>query len=289
MCILVQCRVRVTEGAVGGAHAGSAVAPRTQNWTWATPERRIERRVLVDLDDTSGHEVSHRSVLHDASWGVITADRPRGGRPHRLASTVLTRAVWSLGLSGGTTYAELRGDGTDRPPGQGAALATARLSVLDEEECGALLSTRGVGRLAFTSRNGPFVLPVNHDVTEGELVFRTAPGSAAAAAAGHEADRVDDAMSQGWSVLVVGRCRAFAVPEAAHRLDAAAHTAPRAGGAPPPRGRAQTRGRRPPSRGGAWAGGRRDLWVRVRPREVSGRVIRPMLAEEPPLRDPSAP
>ncbi|MET8455623.1 pyridoxamine 5'-phosphate oxidase family protein [Streptomyces parvulus] len=152
----------------------------------------------------------------------------------------------------GTTYAELQGGGTDRPPGQGVALATPRLSDLDEEECRALLSTHGVGRLAFTSEHGPCVLPVNYDVTEGDLVFRTAPGSAAAAAADHEVafevDHVDDATSQGWSVLVVGRCRAVTDPEAARRLDRAAHTAP-------------------------WAGGARTSWFAVPTERLTGRRI----------------
>ncbi|MEW2446891.1 pyridoxamine 5'-phosphate oxidase family protein [Streptomyces parvulus] len=152
----------------------------------------------------------------------------------------------------GTTYAELKGGGADRPPGQGEALATPRLTDLDEEECRVLLSTHGVGRLAFTSEDGPLVFPVNYEVTEGELVFRTAPGSAAAAAADHEVafevDRVDDAMSQGWSVLAVGRCRAVTDPETARRLDEAAHTAP-------------------------WAGGARTSWLAVSTERLTGRRI----------------
>lgn len=147
-----------------------------------------------------------------------------------------------------------RGGGTDRPPGQGVALATPRLSDLDGDECRALLSTHGVGRLAFTSEHGPCVLPVNYDydAAEGEVVFRTAPGSAAAAAADHEVafevDHVDDAMSQGWSVLVVGRCRAVTDPEEARRLDEAAHTVP-------------------------WAGGARTFWFAVSTERLTGRRI----------------
>lgn len=98
------------------------------------------------------------------------------------------------------------------------------------------------------------MLPVNYDVTEGDLVFRTAAGSAAAAAAGHEVafevDHVDDATSQGWSVLVVGRCRAVTDPEEARRLDAAAHTVP-------------------------WAGGARTSWFAVRTDRLTGRRITP--------------
>ncbi|GGX76966.1 hypothetical protein GCM10010515_51230 [Streptomyces fructofermentans] len=63
-----------------------------------------------------------------------------------------------------------------------------------------------------------------------------------------EADRIDDAFSSGWSVLVRGQARIVTDPEQIRRLDAEAFSAP-------------------------WAGGRRDLWVRVEPRTVTGRRI----------------
>lgn len=151
-----------------------------------------------------------------------------------------------------TTYVELQGGGMDRPPGRGAALPDPRLSDLDEEECRGLLSTHGVGRLAFTSKHGPAVFPVNYDVTDRAVVFRTAPGSVAASAVDQqvafEVDRVDDTMSCGWSVLVVGQCRAVTDPEELRRLDEAAHTK-------------------------SWAGGRRTGWLAVDVERLTGRRI----------------
>ncbi|WP_077797028.1 pyridoxamine 5'-phosphate oxidase family protein [Streptomyces sp. JHA26] len=154
----------------------------------------------------------------------------------------------------GTTYVELQGGGADLPSGQGRALRNPVLRDLDAQECRALLSTHGVGRLALTTQNGPAVLPVNYEVTDGTIAFRTAPGSTAAAAEGNEVafevDHIDDAMSQGWSVLIVGRGRAVTDPETVRRLDAAAHTEP-------------------------WAGGGRSMWLVVDVERLTGRRIDP--------------
>ncbi|MFD7475276.1 pyridoxamine 5'-phosphate oxidase family protein [Streptomyces sp. NPDC059837] len=54
----------------------------------------------------------------------------------------------------------------------------------------------------------PAVVPVNYDVIDGAIVFRTAPGSVTASVVDEEVafevDRVDEARSMGWSVLAVG-------------------------------------------------------------------------------------
>ncbi|GJF24636.1 MULTISPECIES: pyridoxamine 5'-phosphate oxidase family protein [Streptomyces] len=154
----------------------------------------------------------------------------------------------------GTTYVELQGGGADQPSGQGLALRDPVLRDLDAQECRALLSTHGVGRLALTTRNGPVVLPVNYEVADGTIAFRTAPGSTAAEAAGNEVafevDHIDDAMSQGWSVLAVGRGRAVTDPEKLRRLDGAAHT-------------------------GSWAGVKRSMWLVVDMERLTGRRITP--------------
>ncbi|MFC9291503.1 pyridoxamine 5'-phosphate oxidase family protein, partial [Streptomyces sp. NPDC057052] len=152
----------------------------------------------------------------------------------------------------GTTLLELKGGGQERPPGQGQALYHPRLRELDEEECRALLSTHGVGRISLTTEHGPAVFPVNYEVVDGTIAFRTAPDTTLAAAVGHEvafeADHIDEAMSQGWSVLAVGPARAVTDPAAVRRLDERAHSAP-------------------------WAGGRRTLWVAVTVGRLTGRRI----------------
>ncbi|MGV9938486.1 pyridoxamine 5'-phosphate oxidase family protein [Streptomyces sp. NPDC003401] len=152
----------------------------------------------------------------------------------------------------GTTLLELQGGGRERPPGQGQALHHPRLRDLGEEECRALLSTHGVGRISLTTPHGPAVFPVNYEVADAAIVFRTAPDAAPAAAVGQqvafEADHVDEAMSQGWSVLAVGPARAVTDPAEARRLDERAHTDP-------------------------WAGGGRTLWVAVTVERLTGRRI----------------
>ena len=154
----------------------------------------------------------------------------------------------------GTTLVALQGGDQELPPGQGHALLHPRLRDLTPQECRALLSTHGVGRLALTTRDGPAVFPVNYEVADDALLFRTTPGAAPAAAVGtevaFEVDHVDEAMSQGWSVLALGRAEAVTDPDAARRLDERAHSRP-------------------------WAGGERTLWVRIRPERLTGRRIIP--------------
>jgi nitroimidazol reductase NimA-like FMN-containing flavoprotein (pyridoxamine 5'-phosphate oxidase superfamily) len=158
----------------------------------------------------------------------------------------------SLAAALGTSAAALRGAGVDLPPGQGQALAHPQLRDLSDDECRALLSTHGVGRIAVSTPDGPAVVPVNYDVIDDAIAFRTAPESVPAAAVegevAFEVDHVDEAMSQGWSVLVVGTALSVTEPEAVRRLADHAHTEP-------------------------WAGGDRRMWVSIRPERITGRRI----------------
>ncbi|MDX3855303.1 helix-turn-helix domain-containing protein [Streptomyces sp. AK02-01A] len=151
-----------------------------------------------------------------------------------------------------TTVGELTGAGTDLPSGVGRAARHPELITLSAEECRALLSTHGVGRVAVATREGPAVIPVNYVVVDGAVTYRTAPGTAAAAAAdkevAFEVDHIDDAMSKGWSVNVVGTARAVTGDAAARGLDQQAYTEP-------------------------WAGGDRPLWLSIFPARISGRRI----------------
>lgn len=154
----------------------------------------------------------------------------------------------------GTTVAALRGGGIDLPPGQGQALLHPQLRDLSPDECRARLSTHGVGRVAVSTPSGPAVIPVNYEVVDDAIAFRTTPASAPAAAVGtdvaFEVDHVDEAMSQGWSVLVIGPARVVTEPEAVRRLADRAHTKP-------------------------WAGGEREMWVSIQPTRLTGRRISP--------------
>ena len=59
------------------------------------------------------------------------------------------------------------------------------LTDLDWTECLRLLSAAAVGRIVFTERALPAIRPVNFLLDGDEIVFRTATGSAVAAATRH--------------------------------------------------------------------------------------------------------
>jgi nitroimidazol reductase NimA-like FMN-containing flavoprotein (pyridoxamine 5'-phosphate oxidase superfamily) len=85
----------------------------------------------------------------------------------------------------------------------------SRAEKLDPDECLRLLASVRWGRVGFMAAVGPQVIPVNHTVVEGAIVFRTdlytalADGTRGTVVA-FEADELDDRMRSGWSVLVVG-------------------------------------------------------------------------------------
>ena len=150
-----------------------------------------------------------------------------------------------------TTYLALSGGGVDIPPGQGKAAAHPCLAPLDPDACRRLLGDHGVGRIVFSAERGPVAMPVNYVVLDGDVVFRTDPERALAQVVGQrasfEVDQVDDALRAGWSVLVSGRVEAIEDERERARVEA--------------------RGLEP------WAGGARDLRLRVRAEEVTGRRI----------------
>ncbi|GAA1244171.1 helix-turn-helix domain-containing protein [Streptomyces aureus] len=146
----------------------------------------------------------------------------------------------------------LRGGETDLPPGIGRAARHPELIELSVEECWVRLSTHGVGRVAIDGPTGLFVAPLNYSVVDGMIAYRTAPDATPATAVGthvaFEVDQIDEALSQGWSVLVQGHARAVSDAATVRRLNALAYSEP-------------------------WAGGERDMWVRIDPDSISGRRI----------------
>lgn len=130
-----------------------------------------------------------------------------------------------------TTVVALNGGEADLPPGRlGRASSHARLVELSPEECWSRLDGHGVGRIAVTAPGREAILPVNYSVVDGSVVFRTAPGSGPAEVTGtevvFEVDHVDEALSQGWSVLVRGPARRVEDPEAVRHLARRAYSGP---------------------------------------------------------------
>ena len=131
---------------------------------------------------------------------------------------------------------------------------------LDEAESLRLISAGGIGRIAYHSRFGPAVLPVNYKWHDGAVVFRTARHSAldedlqTGISGGDyevafEIDDIDVVERQGWSVLIQGP---------AHHVESEAEreSAAKAGVEP-------------------WPAGERELFLRIVPKRVTGRRIKP--------------
>ncbi|MQA78821.1 MAG: pyridoxamine 5'-phosphate oxidase family protein [Streptosporangiales bacterium] len=98
------------------------------------------------------------------------------------------------------------------------------LLCLEPAECLRLLDTVRIGRIVYTDRALPAVLPVTFVVRGGDLMIRTGPERRLAAATdtvvAFEADEFDDAGRRGWSVTAVGR--AIAVTDPAERAEISA-------------------------------------------------------------------
>ncbi|MBM9617791.1 helix-turn-helix domain-containing protein [Streptomyces zhihengii] len=151
-----------------------------------------------------------------------------------------------------TTVTALTGGDAELTGGVGRAGYHPRLVELETDECWTLLGTHGVGRVAVTAPDGPAILPVNYVVADREVAFRTSsgalPGRAAGGETAFEVDHIDEAFSQGWSVLVVGTARTVTDEAGVSRLDGLAYSEP-------------------------WAGGERDLWIALSAERVTGRRI----------------
>jgi nitroimidazol reductase NimA-like FMN-containing flavoprotein (pyridoxamine 5'-phosphate oxidase superfamily) len=132
------------------------------------------------------------------------------------------------------------------------------VELLDEAECLRLISAGGVGRIGYTGRFGPTVVPVNYALHEGTIVFRTGQHSPmgedlrtgiehAESKVAFEIDEISPATREGWSILVQG---------GAHPVDSATE-----------RASVLQSGVEP------WAGGEKELFVRVIPTRITGRRI----------------
>jgi nitroimidazol reductase NimA-like FMN-containing flavoprotein (pyridoxamine 5'-phosphate oxidase superfamily) len=160
-------------------------------------------------------------------------------------------AVMQLALALETTPAELYGANVQRPQGRTPAGPNPELRQLTAAQCQTYLGADGVGRVVFVSGRGPVAHPVNYTMSDDDIIISTTVAAADALerqeSVGFQLDRVDEALSEGWSVLATGTARRVDDPDEVHRLSAL--------------------GLEP------WAGGSRHALVRITPAEVSGRVI----------------
>ncbi|WP_163511596.1 pyridoxamine 5'-phosphate oxidase family protein [Fodinicola acaciae] len=83
------------------------------------------------------------------------------------------------------------------------------LELLDHDQCLDLLATQPVGRIVYTLRAMPAVLPVTFAVHNGGIVIKTNASSRLAKATrgaivAFEVDEYDQAVERGWSVVIIG-------------------------------------------------------------------------------------
>lgn len=110
----------------------------------------------------------------------------------------------------------------------------------------------GIGRVALVTASGPLALPVNYAFVAGTVAIRTEAGSAIAAHASDcvafEVDHIDDALAQGWSVLIRGH--AHPVLQSGEHRALLASTSLR-----------------------PWPQGEHELYIRIVPDRITGRRI----------------
>jgi transcriptional regulator with XRE-family HTH domain len=201
-------------------------------------EQRDEARLTVaDVAERAGMSPQYLSYLESSPTAAPTV-------------ATLTRIAAALDVTPST----LEGGGLNVPPGQRAAARNPTLHDLTEDECLALIAPGGVGRFLFVQAGrGPVALPVNFKMDGDDVVFRTSHDSVSTEGVhqqpvSFDVDHLDEALGEGWSVLLTGT--AEAVTDAGELR------------------RAEALDIRP------WAGGDRDNFVRLVPTQITGRRIR---------------
>jgi uncharacterized protein len=132
------------------------------------------------------------------------------------------------------------------------SVTPSALTRLDRAECLALLAGRPVGRLIFTHRALPDVIPVNYQLDGENLLIRLGSGSVAATATrdavvAFEVDDIDLDARTGWSVTVVGRAHEITDPDEMQRVQSLGLT--------------------------SWVSDERDHYVAVAAERVTGRRL----------------
>ena len=215
-------------------------------WGWPSPpdpgdlsKRIAQRRAELRLS-TAQVAVRARMSLRYLEYLERHPARPTPAALRQLAAALQT------------TPAVLLGAGADVPPGHRRPADLRVISKLMPNECRRLIAAGGVGRIAFGTLSGPIVVPVNFAVLADTIVIRTAEGSIIDGHADEkvalEVDHIDEALCQGWSVLVRGPAHRVTHPAELRRLQEDVVIWP-------------------------WPGGEREVYVRIITSEITGRRI----------------
>jgi len=236
-----------------GPGAGGAAIPMTVNDIsrpapegWPSPpdpgdlsKRVARRRAELGLSTAQVAERAGLSLRY-LEYVERYPARPNPATLRRLAAALRT------------TPAALLGGGADTPPGHGHPADERILTKLMPAECRRLIAPGGVGRIGLGTISGPVVLPVNFAVLADTIVIRTAEGTIIDGHADEqvalEVDHIDEALCQGWSVLVRGPAHRVTRPAELRHLQEDAMLWP-------------------------WAGGEREVYLRILPSQITGRRI----------------
>jgi uncharacterized protein len=126
---------------------------------------------------------------------------------------------------------------------------------LSPAECRELLAAGLVGRVALCTPVGPHVVPVNYGVVDESVVLRTSPYSVLGSQArgstlALEIDEFDYERQRGWSVVARGRAEAVTSAEELSHIRSVWEP-------------------------NAWAAGQRNVYLRLRWSELTGRRLGP--------------
>ncbi len=247
-----------------------AVIPMTVSYiprhdsTW--PRKPEERKGPEQRDEWSWPsppdpgDLSKRVARRRAELGLSTAQvAARAGMSlryleylERYPARPDVAALRRLAAALQTTPAALLGAGAQTPPHYGRLARAPVVAKLTPAECHRLIAPGGIGRIGFGAASGPVVLPVNFAVVDGTIVFRTGEGTIidghADEQVAFEVDHIDEALSQGWSVLVRGPAHRVTHPAEFRHIRRDALIWP-------------------------WPGGDRDVYVRIMPDKITGRRI----------------
>jgi hypothetical protein len=192
---------------------------------------------ITDVADRAGMSPGYLAYLESSS------------SPNPSHAT-LTRLAAALD----TAPESLSGAGMNVPPGQRSGTRNAVLNSLSRDECMRLVARGGIGRFLFDEpARGPVAVPVNFRIAGDDVIFRTgSEGNVTEGLHGQpvsfDVDHFDDALGEGWSVLLSGTA---SVITDRTELD-----------------QAKALGIEP------WAGGDRHTYVRIAVTQVTGRRIR---------------
>jgi transcriptional regulator with XRE-family HTH domain len=207
----------------------------------------LGRRIVEQREKTglSREEVAERAGMSESYLEYLETS----SAPEPTHAT-LARLAAAMEVEPGA----LSGAAMNLPPGRRGGASGAVLENLTPQECRAYIAPGGLGRFLFDDQvRGPIAIVVNYKMDADSVVFRTNSKEVLAEGAQHQrvsfdVDHLDEALAEGWSVLLSGTASVITDPGELERANAL--------------------GIQP------WAGADLEDYVRLVPAQITGRRIR---------------